>query len=98
VVEELGAGRSPGEVAARFHATIAAAIERVCMEIRDRTGLRRAVLSGGVFANDLLLTDAVERLERGGFEVLVPREVPPGDGGIALGQVMVAQARLGGDG
>jgi hydrogenase maturation protein HypF len=50
-----------------------------------------------VFQNELLLTQAVEELEAKGFEVFVPREVPVGDGGIALGQVLVAGARIGGE-
>lgn len=97
VVADLLAGRTAGDVSSAFHSTMAAAIDRICEGIRGAIGLSRVVLSGGVFANDLLLTQAVERLERSGFEVFVPREVPPGDGGIALGQVLVAQARLGGD-
>jgi hydrogenase maturation protein HypF len=94
VVVDLLRGRPAPEVAWRFHRTVADAIVRVCEELRGSTGLARVCLGGGVFQNDLLLTDAVGRLERIGFTVYVPREVPVGDGGIALGQVLAAHARL----
>jgi hydrogenase maturation protein HypF len=52
------------------------------------------VLGGGVFQNDLFTTELVARLTHRGFRVFLPREVPVGDGGIALGQVAVAAARM----
>jgi len=94
VIADLRAGSPAARVAARLHRTLAVAIAHVCDRIRESTGLARVCLGGGVFQNDLLLTEAVERLERAGFEVYVPRRVPVGDGGIALGQVLVAHARL----
>jgi hydrogenase maturation protein HypF len=94
VVLDLRSGRSASEVAWRFHRTVSDAIVRVCDDLRDSTGLARVCLGGGVFQNDLLLGDVAGRLERIGFEVYVPREVPVGDGGIALGQVLVAHARV----
>jgi hydrogenase maturation protein HypF len=54
----------------------------------------RVCLAGGVFANDLLGSDVAARLTALGFEVYMPREVPAGDGGLSLGQVLVAHARL----
>jgi hydrogenase maturation protein HypF len=76
---------------------MALAIGSLAVRVREGTGLTRVCLGGGVFQNDLLLAQAVERLEADGFEVYVPREVPVGDGGIALGQVLVAAARTGGE-
>jgi hydrogenase maturation protein HypF len=95
VVRDLRRGRHPGEVADRFHRTMAVATLEMCTAIRTSTGLSRIGLSGGVFNNDRLTTDLVARSEAAGFEVYLPREAPVGDGGIALGQVLVANARRG---
>ncbi|HET9250399.1 MAG TPA: carbamoyltransferase HypF, partial [Actinomycetota bacterium] len=95
VVADLVRGRPAGEIAGRFHRTIAAATLEVCRALRGMTGLDRVVLSGGVFQNDLLASDVVARLETVGFRAFLPREAPVGDGGIALGQVLVAAHRMG---
>jgi hydrogenase maturation protein HypF len=93
IVEDLLAETPPQRIAARFHATLADVIAGVCGLIRDRTGLSRAALSGGVFQNMRLLQAAADRLEQAGFEVYTHHQVPPNDGGLALGQAAVA-ARL----
>jgi hydrogenase maturation protein HypF len=94
VVADLARGRPAHAVAGRFHRTIAAATLEVCRALRGSSGIDRVCLSGGVFHNDLLTSDLVARLETVGFHVFLPREAPVGDGGIALGQVHVAAARL----
>jgi len=96
VVKDLRRDRPAGEVAGRFHRTMAAAALEMCRALRGMTGLRRVCLGGGVFQNDLLTSDLVARLETVGFEAFLPRRAPVGDGGIALGQVLVANARMGG--
>jgi hydrogenase maturation protein HypF len=88
------AGVEPGVVAARFHHGVADAVGRVCLRLSEETGVRSVALSGGVFQNVLLLTGVVDRLERAGLRVLTHRQVPANDGGISLGQVAVAAARL----
>jgi hydrogenase maturation protein HypF len=93
VVKDLLHGRTPGEVAGRFHRTMAAAALAVCRVVRGRTGLSRVCLGGGVFQNDLLASDLTARLTSCDFQVFVPHQVPVGDGGIALGQVLVAHGR-----
>lgn len=95
VVRDLRRGRPAGEVAGRFHRTLAAGTLEVCRAIRGATGLTRVCLSGGVFNNDLLTSDLVARLKTVGFDVYLPQEAPVGDGGIALGQVLVANAERG---
>jgi hydrogenase maturation protein HypF len=93
-VEDRLAGASHAIIAARFHHSLTAALAMACLRVRERTGLNLAALSGGVFQNARLSVDLRERLEGLGFEVLTHTLVPPNDGGIALGQVAVAAARL----
>jgi hydrogenase maturation protein HypF len=93
VVERLAAGDPIEDVAGRFHATLAAAAAAAAVRLAEVHGLHRVVIGGGVFANDLLTTDVCARLTAAGLQVFLPREVPVGDGGIALGQAVVAAAR-----
>lgn len=86
-------GRQP-IIAARFHNTIARMILETCRNIAGKTGVKRVALSGGVFQNRLLLRKTVPLLESAGFEVYTHRQVPCNDGGIALGQVVIANANL----
>jgi hydrogenase maturation protein HypF len=65
-------------------------IEEVCAQLRQQTGLKQVVLSGGVFQNCLLTEMVVSRLEKSGLAVLTHSLVPPNDGGLALGQAVVA--------
>jgi len=80
-------------IAARFHHGVAALIEAGCLHLRDQHGLAAVALSGGVFQNLLLLRGAAVRLESQGFRVLLHSRVPCNDGGISLGQAVVAAAR-----
>jgi hydrogenase maturation protein HypF len=89
VVDDLAAGVARDIVAARFHNSVAALIEDGC----ERLGLGTVALSGGVFQNLLLLTRTAGRLEERGFRVLVHSRIPCNDGGISLGQAVVAAAR-----
>jgi hydrogenase maturation protein HypF len=94
VLEGLRAGVEAPSLAARFHASLAEAAADLCRAARERAGgLGRVVLGGGVFQNALFTELVVRRLTQRGFRVFLPREVPVGDGGIALGQVAVAAAR-----
>jgi len=79
-------------VAARFHAGVAELVRVLARSARERTGLDTVVLGGGCFANVLLLSAAERGLRADGFQALRPQHLPPNDGGIALGQVMVASA------
>ena len=91
--EDLLAGVPRAVIGARFHQGVAAMIGAACGLLRDRTGLGTVALSGGVFQNLLLLGTVVDLLEGSGFRVLTHSRVPPNDGGISLGQAVVAAAR-----
>jgi hydrogenase maturation protein HypF len=90
---DLAAGVARPVIAARFHNGVAALVEAGCLLLRQRHGLGEVALSGGVFQNVLLLRRTVNRLAERGFTVLVHSRVPCNDGGISLGQAVVAAAR-----
>jgi hydrogenase maturation protein HypF len=91
-VEDLMAGVPAELIAARFHNGMATVILDGCVLLRERHGLNTVALSGGVFQNLLLLGRTVTRLEAHGFTVLTHSRVPCNDGGISLGQAVVAAA------
>ncbi|MER8185752.1 carbamoyltransferase HypF [Kitasatospora sp. NPDC094015] len=93
VVDDLRAGASAAVVASRFHAAVADLVLQLCHAARERYGLETVALTGGVFANTLLSAACAHGLRAAGFGVLRHRLVPPNDGGLALGQLMVAAAR-----
>ena len=90
---DLLAGVPSDVISARFHQGAAAMIGEACGLLRERSGLGTVALSGGVFQNLLLLGSVVDLLEGMGFRVLTHSRVPPNDGGISLGQAVVAAAR-----
>jgi hydrogenase maturation protein HypF len=79
-----------GSIAAGVHATLAEAI----VGVAERVGERQVVLSGGCFQNRVLSEEAVSRLRAAGFSPCWHQRIPPNDGGIALGQIVVACAAL----
>jgi hydrogenase maturation protein HypF len=94
VVDDLAVGIGREIIAARFHNAVADVIVATCAALRERTGLARVALSGGVFQNVMLLGNVTDQLESRGFTVLTHSRVPCNDGGISLGQAVVAAARV----
>lgn len=84
ILADLDTGAEPGEISGKFHATLAAMI----LAAAKRVGEETVLLTGGCFQNALLLDYTAEALEQSGFTVHTHRQVPPNDGGLALGQVM----------
>lgn len=92
LIQERRTGSSPERIAYRFHLGLADLIGHVA----EQAALPRVVLTGGCFQNALLLRLARRRLEQAGFSVYTHRLVPPNDGGLSLGQAVVAAHRSGG--
>jgi hydrogenase maturation protein HypF len=86
----LARGQSPSTLAACFHNALAVG----SLQIARRAGLETIVLGGGCFQNRLLAERVTDLLVRDGFRVLTHRRVPPGDGGLAVGQIWAAALRL----
>jgi hydrogenase maturation protein HypF len=90
MVADVRRNQPPAMMSSRFHNTVAAAVVEVCRRIRQESGLNRVCLSGGTFQNMYLLERAVRELRAASFEVFLHASVPPNDGGIALGQAVIA--------
>ncbi|MEU0333958.1 carbamoyltransferase HypF [Streptomyces sp. NPDC006193] len=90
LLDDRARGTPAPVLAARFHRGVARAVAEICRRARTATGLATVALTGGVFANALLEEECTALLTRDGFTVLRHGEVPPNDGGLALGQLMVA--------
>ncbi|MGW2414972.1 carbamoyltransferase HypF [Streptomyces tubercidicus] len=95
VIADLRAGTAVPLIAARFHGAVADLVRRGCALARERAGLTTVALTGGVFANTLLAEATARLLRQDGFTVLRHRRVPPNDGGLALGQIVVAARTAG---
>jgi hydrogenase maturation protein HypF len=94
IVGDLMDGLASSKVSGKFHRTIVRLIIETCEAIRSGERLNRVVLSGGVFQNILLLSLVTEGLKRSGFDVYTHHLVPTNDGGISLGQAVIAHMRL----
>jgi hydrogenase maturation protein HypF len=94
VVEDLLAGKEKGEISSRFHRTMAEVVVAGCERIREAGGASTVALSGGTFQNLLLVEQVLEFLIGKGFAVYRHRRVPTNDGGLALGQAVLANSSV----
>ncbi|HTW94563.1 MAG TPA: carbamoyltransferase HypF [Tepidisphaeraceae bacterium] len=94
LAKDANSGLPAAVIARRFHTTMSQMVFRVNCLLRKATGHDRVVLSGGVFMNELLVVETARRLSDAGFVVYCHRAVPPNDGGLSLGQLAVAAARM----
>ena len=94
VVRDLADGRAPSAISTRFHHTLIVLFDALCRHLRSTTGIGRVALSGGVFQNSRLLAGLGAALEKSGFDLLTHRLVPANDGGLSLGQAVVAAAQI----
>ena len=93
VVRDVRAGAPTSIISARFHTAVTRLIVELADLAREQTCLDTVVLGGGVFQNAVLLGASYAALTDHGFTVLRPRLLPPNDGGIALGQILVGASR-----
>jgi len=93
LADDVLGGTAVGVVAAKFHNTVAAFLHAAAQWAREETDLSLVALSGGCFMNRYLTARLVEALEADAFDVLTHHTVPANDGGVALGQAVIAAAR-----
>lgn len=90
IVEELHGGATPPTIAGRFHPTLVEIVMAICCRLREKTGIGKVVLSGGVFMNSLLAEGVEEWLKIKEFSPFRHTVVPCNDGGLSLGQLAIA--------
>ena len=93
LVFDLEEGASAAAVSAKFHNTVVRFLAAAAQKAREETALNVVALSGGCFANRYLTANLLDELSAAGFEVLTHRTIPCNDGGVALGQAVVAASR-----
>jgi len=94
IIEDLNQNVPPDIISAKFHNGLAKMALDACIAIRDSTSINKVVLSGGVWQNVYLLKKSIILLEMNDFEVLIHNKVPTNDGGISLGQAVIAGSKL----
>jgi hydrogenase maturation protein HypF len=94
VINDQNIGISISRISARFHNSVARMVSTVCNRIRKDQGINHVVLSGGVWQNLTLLRSTYDLLSSDNFKVHIHHQVPTNDGGLALGQAVVAIHRM----
>jgi len=95
LIEDVLKGRPVAELSGRFHHGMINIFVEIARTLRDRTSLNRVCLTGGTFNNLYLTANLAAALTAANFEVFTQNEVPAGDGGLSLGQALVAAHRIG---
>ena len=90
ILSDINAALPVPVIAAKFHNGIAHLVLQCCIEIRNKEGYNVVALSGGVWQNLFLLTKTVNSLQSAKFNVLTHHQVAPNDGGLSLGQALIA--------
>ena len=94
MLEDVQIGVDAGMISGKFHETMARVLVETCKDLSAETGVERVALSGGVFQNELLTTRVLEGLRAADLAPLIHRRVPTNDGGISLGQAVIAASRV----
>ena len=94
LTKDVMAGVSPSRISAKFHNGLAEMAREACLKIKSETGIDEVALSGGVWQNMTLLQKTMQLLKSSGFKIYIHQEVPTNDGGLSLGQVVIAATRM----
>ncbi len=94
LLDALAQGVEPGLIAARFHLGLADALIALAVQIAHREQINTLALSGGVMQNRLLLARMIQQAQAAEMQVLIPRLMPSHDGGLALGQALIAAIKI----
>jgi len=94
IVQDIRANKSVGMIGARFHRTVSEIAIDICKCARETTGLNEIALSGGVWQNQILLDLVRAGLRQEDFLVYSHQQVPSNDGGLALGQAVIANFEI----
>jgi hydrogenase maturation protein HypF len=90
IIDDLLSRESKANIAAKFHNTAARMVLETCQSISKESKLKDVALSGGVFQNRIIFTKSITLLESAGFNVYTHHQVPCNDGGVSLGQAVIA--------
>ena len=94
IVNDLKLGTSKNIISQRFHNTVISFSVDICKRLRELHGINDVALSGGVFQNNYIFIGIINALEVEGFNVYSHSIVPTNDGGLSLGQLVIANERL----
>ena len=94
LIADVRSGVRINLIAARFHNGLARMVTDVSVRLRSDTDIHEVALSGGVWQNITLLGRTLSLLQSEGFQVYIHREVPANDGGVSLGQAVIAASRM----
>lgn len=94
ILFDLKKGVTRSAISRRFHNGLISTFTEIASKIGKETGIRQVCLSGGCFLNRYLTSGLIDKLEASGMHVFTQFQVPPGDGGLSLGQAMIAAHRV----
>jgi hydrogenase maturation protein HypF len=93
IVDDIKSNLKTSSISTKFHRSIVSVIHKLAIQYRDQTGINKVVLSGGSFQNKFLLAETEKSLTDQKFMVFTQSQFPSNDGGIALGQLVIAAKR-----
>jgi hydrogenase maturation protein HypF len=93
ILDDIKQHISSSEIAAKFHQSLAITTVKIVKQLKQENQFNQVILTGGVFQNQILLQQVKMRLEKLEINVLTHSIVPTNDGGLSLGQSVIAAAK-----